>query len=179
MRKQEFIDWCVFRHDVECNQKYDNDMLYSKHLQFVAAHAHRFRHLLGSQWIESTTFTVWDCVEMACYGHDLIEDARVTYNDLVGKVGKYVADLIYCCTEEKGRDRNERHSGNYYAGLASNKVATYVKLCDIMANVTFGVLTNSKMYLTQKAEHEKTLKYLFVPEYQEMFDHLDKLFTLK
>lgn len=176
--KQGFIDWCKYRHDIECNQKYDGNMLYSKHLEFVWAHAERFNHLLAYNWLDIGSNTVLDCVEMACYGHDLIEDARVTYNDIVERAGKYVADLIYCCTEEKGKNREERHADKYYKELAENDTAVFIKLCDIMANVTFSILTKSSMYEKHKAENQKTLLYLYRDRYKPMFDYLNKLFDL-
>jgi (p)ppGpp synthase/HD superfamily hydrolase len=121
---------------------------------------------------------MFDCVEMACYGHDLIEDARVTYNDIKDKVGIFVADLIYCCTEEKGRNRDERHSDRYYQELSMNKTAIFVKLCDIMANLTYSILTNSDMYKNQVKEYPKMRAFLWFKEFEEMFMFLDKLFAL-
>jgi len=115
---------------------------------------------------------------MGCWGHDLIEDARVTYNDIVDRVGEVVADIIYCCSEEKGRNRDERHSSKYYGELGYNRLAVFVKLCDIIANVTYSILTKSSMYDKHKKEHEKTMKYLYREEFQPMYDYLDKLFKL-
>ena len=178
MTKLDFIGYCINRHDVVCNQKYDNNLPYSKHLEFVAAQAKKFKHLLGSQWIESSMFTVWDCVEMGCWGHDLIEDARVTYNDIVERIGATVANIIYCCTEEKGKNRDERHSEKYYKELANNKLAIFVKLCDIMANSAFSILSNSSMIEKHRKEHKNTLKYLYINDYKPMYSYLDNIFLL-
>lgn len=115
---------------------------------------------------------------MGCWGHDLIEDARVTYNDIKNRVGADVADIIYCCTEEKGKDRPGRHPEKYYLELAENNLAIFVKLCDITANVTYSILTKSSMYDTHKEEHKKTHKYLYRIEYKPMFDYLEKLFWI-
>jgi hypothetical protein len=178
MNKHEFLTWCKHRHDVEVDQKYDHNILYSKHLEYVVANARRFRSLLGSVWNDRGIWTDWDLVEMGCWGHDLIEDARITYNDLVEKVGPQVADIIYCCTEEKGKDREGRHNVKYYMELAENRLAVFVKLCDIMANVTYSILTGSTMYPKHKREHEKTMKYLYREEFKPMYEYLDKLFAL-
>lgn len=178
MTRYDFIEWCKHTHDVSCNQKYDSNILYSKHLQYVAAYAHRFKHLVGNGWVEGSPYSMFDCVEMACYGHDLIEDARVTYNDIKDKVGKFVADLIYCCTEEKGRDRTERHAEKYYQELTVNKTAIFVKLCDIMANLTYSILTNSDMIKNQVAEYPKIKGFLWYKEFEEMFVFLEALLAL-
>lgn len=178
MRSSEFIEWCKYQHDTVCNQKYDGNLPYSKHLDFVHAQYKRFNYLIGDGWVDYGTWTVLQSLEMGCYGHDLIEDARVTYNDIVEKVGPEVAEVIFCCTETAGRTREERHDLSYYQRCASNRLAVFVKLCDIMANVTYSILTKSKMYKKHKAEHEKTMKYLYREEFKPMYDYLDKLFAL-
>jgi (p)ppGpp synthase/HD superfamily hydrolase len=172
MNIKVFIEFCKFRHDMVCNQKYDNNLPYSKHLEFVEAQYHRFKHLLGSD------LEILYQAHAGCWGHDLIEDARVTYNDLKDMVGVEVADIIYCCTEEKGRNRDERHSEKYYIELAQNKLAIFVKLCDIIANATYSVLTKSSMFKKHRLEHQKTIKHLWVLEFNPMFAYLDKLFIL-
>lgn len=148
------------------------------HLRYVVAQFYRFKHLLRNDWNDKRVYNVDAVVEMGCWGHDLIEDARATYNDIKDLVGTEIADIIYCCTEEKGKDRPGRHPEKYYLELAENKLAIFVKLCDIMANVTYSILTKSSMYEKHKIEHEKTKQYLYREEYKEMFDHLDKLFMI-
>lgn len=169
----EFVQWAKQQHDVTCNQKYDTDLPYSKHLDFVMDQARLFKHLLpeGKGWV----------VMAACAGHDLIEDARVTYNDIRDKIGPEVADIIYACTEEKGRNRDERHSEKYYLQLSTNPLAIFVKLCDIIANVKFSILTNSTMLAKLKNEHPKTTHYLYLSgiAYGDMFRYLDVLFDLE
>lgn len=173
----QFVDYCKDRHDIEVDQKYDGNIPYSKHLEYVVAHCKRFNYLIRG-WEESSPFRVEYVAELGCWGHDLIEDTRTTYNDIKDMIGKTVADIIYCCTEEKGRSRHERHSEKYYLELSENKLAIYVKLCDIMANVTYSILTKSSMYDKHKLEHEKTKKYLYREDLKPMFDYLDKLFEL-
>ncbi len=178
MNVQEFKEWCIYRHDVFVNQKYDDNIQYSKHLEFVDAACHRFKHLL-KPWADTALGGEFELANKGCWGHDLIEDARVTYNDIVNMVGKTVAEIIFCCTEDKGRTRDERHSEAYYNLLATNRLAIFVKLCDIIGNTTYSLLTNSGMYRKHKAEHEKTRKYLYLEEFDEMFLYLDDLFKLK
>lgn len=172
-----FKEYCKIRHDIEVNQKYDGNLPYSKHLDFVASFAYRFKYLLEVYDVENSV--LFEVVLSACYGHDLIEDARLTYNDVKDKAGETVADIIYKCTEEKGRNREERHSERYYLELGSSPIALFVKLCDILANVTYSILTNSTMYYKHKKEHEKTKAYLYMPTFKPMFDYLDKLFDLE
>lgn len=156
------------RHDVYCNQKYDRMYPYSLHLKAVVAQAHRYKHLI----LEHERQEVY----IAAAGHDLIEDARMTYNDVKQSYGTYVADIIYACTELRGHDRPERHGQEYMDLLKSNRLAVFVKLCDITANVLFSMLTNSSMYKKYQAEFPKVYDRLHKSgEYEELWDDLRNL----
>lgn len=168
---KSFQLWAFEQHDVVCNQKYDKRHPYSFHLEMVDKVAHQFQHLLKDD--EEA-----ECVFMAVWGHDLIEDARLTYNDVLQASSFEVAEIIYACTEEKGRNRAERHSDSYYAGLKANRLATYVKLCDIIANVKYSLLTNSSMYKKYKVEFEKFHTSTYRPEFDEMYDYLHRLLNV-
>lgn len=171
-------------HDVECNQKYNKNLPYSFHLEMVVHMANRFKHCIPNRYNKATpenqysNTLIWDEIIIGCLGHDSIEDARITYNDLKDKFGDRIADIIYCCTEEKGRNRDERHSEKYYTELANNDIAIFVKLCDICANVTFSLLSNSSMFSKHKKEHESTKKYLYKEQYQPIFDYLNNIFKI-
>lgn len=155
------------RHDIYCNQKY-NGYPYSLHLKAVVAQAYKYRHLLEERFREMAY--------LAAAGHDLIEDARITYNDVRDLYGGGVAQIIYACTELRGRDRHERHGKEYMELLASDRVAVYVKLCDITANVIFSMLTNSGMYAKYHAEFPNLYSNLhIVGEYEELWDDLRDL----
>lgn len=176
MNKSEFISFCNNQHDVVCNQKYDKILPYSYHLGYVAVQCHKFKHLLDST---SNSFD-FDLALMGCYGHDLIEDARITYNDIIQMVGLQVAEIIYACTENKGRNRSERHSSTYYEAINDNRLAVFVKLCDIISNVQYSRLTNSSMYTKYKREYPSVKLHLSIDnqEFKPMFDHLEKLLEL-
>lgn len=175
---KHFIEFCIAQHDIVCNQKYDKIHPYSFHLRTVDMQNSMFQHLIPASKIHVVT--------MALYGHDLIEDARVTYNDILENVGMLyskndkieVADIIYACTEEKGKNRRERHNSKYYSELASVEYATYVKLCDIIANVKYSMLTNSSMGYKYKEEYEIMRTHLYDSKYDEMFQYLNNLLNL-
>ena len=73
----EFIAYCKHRHDVVCNQKYDKVHPYSFHLRLVDVQYEKWKHLL--------TIPELAVVKRAVWGHDLIEDARVTYHNVRDK----------------------------------------------------------------------------------------------
>jgi succinate dehydrogenase flavin-adding protein (antitoxin of CptAB toxin-antitoxin module) len=170
-RRHSFEQWCFRQHDVVCNQKYDNQHPYSFHLKIALGNFDKFKYLLDKK--------DWEIVECGVAGHDLIEDARITYNEIINTwptdFGVEVANIIYACTEEKGKDRDERHNEKYYQELSENKLAIFVKLCDIAANVTYSVLTHSSMGKRYKKEWSKNLNYLYVDEYKPLIDHISRL----
>jgi (p)ppGpp synthase/HD superfamily hydrolase len=122
---------------------------------------------------------------LACWGHDLVEDTRVSYNDVRSKLDddgySFVADVVYAVTNEKGKNRKERANDKYYEGIRNTPGAVFVKLCDRIANVQYSKLTKSRMFEMYKKENEQfmiNLGYNGSPsgEYFTMFYYLNKLF---
>lgn len=154
----KFTNWCCEQHDIVCNQKYGNNLPYSYHLESVARLANKF-------FKNSMNFSMEQAV-MVAYGHDLIEDARVTFNDVhifLSGIGTGVTPLksvsaarvarcIYNCTESTGRNREERHDEAYLERLLSDGLSVFVKLCDITANVLYGLANSSRMPKKYKVE---------------------------
>jgi (p)ppGpp synthase/HD superfamily hydrolase len=174
---KRFRTFCVAQHDLVCNQKYATSFMkeglpYSFHLRAVVEQAYKFKYLLKSE-------AEIALVLAGGWGHDLIEDARVTYNDIKQDWGEELAEIIYCCTEEKGRNRNARHDANYYNELSKNDLAVFVKLCDIIANTKFSLLTNSSMYEKYKKEYPKLKSNLYREQYADMFEYLEKILSVE
>ncbi len=183
---QKFIEFVIHQHDVECNQKYDKIYPYTLHLKSVAAQCEFYIDLVKPflktdiQTIDGKYISITnESVIAAGWGHDLIEDARVTYNDVVAKSNIFVADMIFACTELRGKNRNERHGPEYIEGLKNNKLGLYVKLCDIIANVLFSMSHNSGMYKKYKKEFPHLKEELYIEEYKLLFDTLETLLNLR
>ena len=45
---------------------------------------------------------------LATWGHDLIEDTRVSYNDVMNHLGQEASDIVFAVTNDKGKNRQER-----------------------------------------------------------------------
>lgn len=122
----------------------------------------------------------------AAWGHDLIEDCRVTYNDVKINSNEIIANIIYALSNEKGKTRKERGNAKYYKGIRRTKYATLVKLCDRIANVEYSKQKKSRMFEVYKNENERFVKALkkrwweklFYKEndYKEVFNYLNKIF---
>jgi hypothetical protein len=201
----EFKAFCDERHNIYVNQFYDKGLTYSFHTDVVLIQGIKFLHLIPN---------LVDKFMAKCglKGHDLMEDGRMTFNDIktsiidilvkngldnhikyeeVEKIGIGVAEIVYQCTDYRGRNRHERKPIEYYNELVQNKLAVFVKICDIIGNTKYGFLTNSDKASMYKKEwqtkvrkllHKGTQKFVFITDdgsiYQEMIDYLDAIFEL-
>ncbi|MBQ3608768.1 MAG: hypothetical protein IJA03_01840 [Bacteroidaceae bacterium] len=84
-------------------------------------------------------------IYFAAFYHDSIEDARLTYNDVM-KTARLLMDeeqallateIVYALTNEKGRNRAERANEKYYEGIRETPYAPFVKLADRLANTSY------------------------------------------
>ena len=114
-----------------------------------------------------------------CWVHDVIEDTRQTYNDVYQELGKEVAELAYALTNEKGRNRKERANEQYYKGIRQTPYATFIKICDRIANVKFSIEQDSDMKYKYIVENKEFIKELQGKSYDEMFSHLTELLLCK
>ena len=89
-----------------------------------------------------------------------------------------IAEVIYSCTEEKGKNRGERLSEKFYSDLRENKVGVFVKLCDVLANVTEGKNTGSGMFKKYQKEYPKLKRNLYLKEYDKLFVELETLLEI-
>ena len=147
----------------DTNHYYDEYLPYEFHLRMVVEFANKFKHLI-------TYEPDLEGVILGAWGHDLIEDTRVSYNDVRSELGDLAADIIYACTNEK-----------YYRIIQSTPYATFIKLCDRMANATYSKSISSRMFdLYKKENPEFTSKLGYsineYHEYGEMFGYLNDIF---
>ena len=96
-------------------------------------------------------------IVVACILHDTLEDGRLSYNDIKRGFGQNVAEIVYCVTDELGRNRVERKQKTY-PKIKSNRKAIAVKLCDRIANVQHSHVHSQKMFNTYKNEHQEFLQ---------------------
>lgn len=168
MKPLDQIQWCIDAHRAT-NHFYDKYLPYEFHLRLVETVFEEFKHLLKDEKRE--------IVKLACFGHDLIEDARVSYNDCKLTLGEEVADIIYAVTNLRGKTRAERAGWEYYRGINTIKEAVFVKLCDRIANVRYSILTKSRQFEMYKKENQHFCDNLF--GFVEMKEHLNSLFDAK
>lgn len=150
------------------NHLYD-EQPYLVHLQLVYDFGCRFQHLLEPGQV--------DFALAGCWVHDTIEDCRQTYNDVKKHCGETVAEIAYALTNEKGRNRKERANDKYYEGIRQTPGATFVKLCDRLANVDYSFRKGSRMIEVYKKEFEDFSGRLWQDAYTPMFTELKRLLS--
>lgn len=186
-----YVDWCIEQHR-KTNHYYDRYLPYEFHLRMVNNVFEDFQHLLddtkdyftGEPWRgpKQNQVTLKDACRRASFGHDLIEDTRVSYNDVKTELGQEASDIIYAVTNDKGKNRKERAGDKYYEGIRNTPGAVFVKLCDRIANVQYGKMTKSRMFEMYKNENDDFIVQLGWDDtnthpYFEMFVYLNNLFN--
>ena len=160
-------DYAIKKHK-NVNQKYGS-YDYDFHLNMVYETAQKFIHSIEVDEREN--------VLAACWVHDIIEDARETYNDVKKETNETIAELAYALTNEKGRNRAERANDKYYKGIRATKNASFIKFCDRIANVTHSKNNGSRMFEQYKEENENFTSKIFVPGCEDISEYLKQLFN--
>lgn len=150
-------------------QKYDKKYPYFYHLNAVSKIAIEWAHLVN---YNPNTF-------LGALFHDVIEDARLTYNDVKDIWGEEVADIVFSCTELRGKNRRERHGPFYFRGLKENMLGRFVKICDVIANMEQGLNTGSSMLDKYIKEYPHFKKELYCEEYKLMFTYIEEVIIKK
>lgn len=146
------LEKAAFQIHDDVNQKYDHVLPYGFHLKMVASFVSRYGYLVAES--EADILVLYG----SAYLHDTIEDARMTYNDIVKfiddfrvgslvlpeeikrKLEEQVAEIVYALTNEKGRNRKERANETYYKGIRDTRFASFIKMCDRLANIQYTMM---------------------------------------
>lgn len=178
--KSEMLEVCLKAyqiHDIDCNQKYDI-YPYSHHLKSVVDLA--CKYAIGNVETENDLRVV---IFGAAF-HDSIEDARLTYNDVMRYAKHFLGDeymahdateIVYALTNEKGRTRDERANNKYYSGILATHFALFVKLCDRMANMQYSFDTKSSMMKKYLRENEEFCVCLGLPYFKKNYPISDEM----
>ena len=111
---------------IKCHglQDYDGIFPYEKHLDDVVEVLKRFS-IVAPKFI------------CAGYLHDSIEDGAISYAKIKRHFGVEVAEMVFCVTDEMGRNRAEKKAKTL-PKTASNPDAVILKLADRIANIEHG-----------------------------------------
>lgn len=107
--------------------------------------------------------------------HDIIEDAALSYNKIKKHFGEEIAEIVYCVTDELGRNRKEKKAKTL-PKTAGNSDAIIVKLADRIANIEHGGKID--MYRKEYEEFKSLLHPKSNPIAQPMWDYLEDLLEI-
>jgi (p)ppGpp synthase/HD superfamily hydrolase len=141
------------------NQKYDDIFPYMKHIHDVLDVLRRFDFKNNQMLIAGAL-------------HDAIEDDGISYNDIKKHFGLEVAEIVFCVTDELGRNRAEKKAKTL-PKTASNPDAIILKLADRIANVEHA--GKIEMYAKEYKEFKDALFPHSTQKAKPMWDHLDTL----
>ena len=150
----------------ETNHKYDGKP-YDVHLQMVFNEAVNYILLVDERDRDNFLAAAWV--------HDVIEDCRQTYNDVLNATNKEVAELAYALTNEKGKSRAERANYKYYEGIKKCKHAVLLKLCDRIANFRYSIKNKSRMAEMYAKENVGFITSIYDKQYEAAFTDLRNL----
>ena len=147
------------------NEVYGDDLPYGFHLDMVAEGVINYGHLVCA--CEEDVVPLF----FGAYYHDSIEDARLSYNDVMRVASKWMTqeqahmatEIVYALTNDKGRTRAERAGKKYYQGIRATPYAPFVKLCDRLANVTYSCSVDNGKNGTRMREVYKSEMGKFLP----------------
>ena len=105
--------------------------------------------------------------------HDTIEDTKTSYQDIKREFGFDVAEIVFCVTDELGRNRLERHMKTY-PKTATNPFAVILKLADRISNVRASIKSGDKLDM-YKSEHVNFKSFLYDGNNLTMWAELDKM----
>ena len=154
------------------NQTYGDDLPYGFHLDMVAEGIQTYGHLVCV--CEEDVLPLF----FGGYYHDSIEDARMTYNDVMHEArmrmteeqALMATEIVYALTNDKGRTRAERAGEKYYKGIRETPYAPFVKLCDRLANVTYTCSVDSGKDGNRMRELYKSEMEHFLPSIKSESD---------
>lgn len=176
---EKFFDLIIKAHE-KTNHFYDDYIPYEFHLRMALTIAKRFINLIPEEFR--------GVVLAAVVAHDSVEDARLTYNDVV-KIAKkcgatdeqahMVAEMVRAVTNNvRGRNRDERMPDYIYEEIKTTFFAVFVKLCDRLANVNYGLITGGSMPKKYKKENPHFKEMLYISgKFEEMWKELDDVFS--
>ncbi len=154
------------------NHKYDEYINYEFHLRMVVKNAERFIHLVPLEDRSHVIGGAWT--------HDTIEDTGQNYNSVKRNTSEKTAEIARACTNlTRGRTREERMPDWIYEDIKVTPYATFVKLCDRMANAQYSKMTGSDMFEKYQKEHAHFKKMLYTGGYlEEMWSYIEEIFDL-
>lgn len=132
--------------------------------------------MMNQLYTEKPELLTNEIISRAVFFHDVEEDCRMTYNDIKAIIGETAADIVHAVTNHKGKTRKERANADYYEEIRETPGASFVKMCDRIANVRFSRLMGSTMFSKYQEENQHFMKMVDADRFPKMKECLINLF---
>ncbi len=126
------------------NCEYDGQS-YCIHTDMVANIMRRFSYVFIFQEDRDNT-------EGAAHCHDLIEDAKESYNNIKDNTNRDIADIVLAVTDVHEKNRLLRHLFTMGKTVKDHR-AIILKMCDMHANASYSKAHDSSMYAKYVEEY--------------------------
>lgn len=144
MKRIPISEFAKKRHD-ETNCSYDEKSYYV-HVKMVEDTVDEYKDIFIEEYDYRVTRDAASC-------HDLIEDARLTFNNVRDASNIDVAKIVLAVTDVPEENRLLRHLMTMGKTVKDYR-AIILKLCDIHANALYSKNNGSSMYKKYKKEYE-------------------------
>jgi (p)ppGpp synthase/HD superfamily hydrolase len=153
--------------DAHADQKHGTRP-YIMHLWEVADTVKKYSYLVPESEHESLI--------VAAFLHDIVEDTSVTIEEIIGQFGSHVGTLVELVTNKPGVNRAARHEATYHL-IAGNQGATFLKLCDRIANVSHTIAVSDKKFFKMYSKEHNAFKAIMHKPgiFEDMWRDLDAL----
>lgn len=122
----------------EANCEYGVGQSYMTHIDMVVGYVNFYKDVF------SRPMDI-EVVINAAYCHDLMEDAKQTYNNISKVAGIKVADVVLAVTDVPAENRLMKHLLTMGKTVRDYR-AIILKMCDILANATYSYAAGNSMY---------------------------------
>ena len=120
-------------------------------------------------------FGIQDSVLLAgAWLHDILEDRDRNYADIKRIADIEVAEVVYAVTDEKGKNRKERHEKTW-PGILSIERAIVLKQADMIANMRRGIREKSRQLQMYRKEYPEFRVYFYPKGNKDLWIELDRL----
>jgi len=166
---------------MECNERYLKAIRFAARQHALASYdgEHYYVHFEDIEQVLRDHKEVEDDSLIEANLHDVLEDGGVSYNEVKKMFGHSVAEVVYLCSDFKGRNRDARKPQKFYDEIKESPLrlqAIKIKVADRIANARRSVLSGHGMGDKYKKEyvHFKEELYL-VGHIDSMWKELDDL----
>lgn len=109
---------------------------------------------------------------IASFLHDVLEDTNTSYNDIKKVFGEEIAEIVFCMSDEMGRDRKEKKAKTY-PKIRSNPDSVILKVADRIANAEFSTSEKSSQANMYRKEYKDFEYHLRIHNQIDlMWEHL-------